>query len=201
MTSPDTLPEGFTWTFWQSAAQETGVYSLNMILLRAGLGKLVAAENSLPKRLPVSAGDFSLFNRAMREYYGSGARGLLIRTGRGAGHLMAQHLSLSCRLVVNWCRFLPKTWRVRRVLNSLADQIRYPDGGIVFSQAGGEIRVTDFGSLASLGQTAPEPICFTTVGLIHGVLDIVTGEELEVEEVSCTAVGGEACQFRVRFLK
>jgi predicted hydrocarbon binding protein len=77
----------------------------------------------------------------------------------------------------------------------------YPGGGIVVSQAGSELLVTDFGSLAGLGETAPEPICFLTIGLIRGVLGTVTSEELDVEEVGCKALGTEACQFRVRFLK
>lgn len=200
MTGLDLLPDGFSWCFWQSAAQEIGMYSLNMVLLRAGLGRLVTAESSLPKRLPVTAGEFALFNQAVRDYFGSGGRGMLIRTGRGAGHNMAQHLSLSCRLVVNWCRFLPKSWRVRRVLSSLADQLRFPGGGIIFTQSGGEILVTDLGSLASLDQTAREPICYTTVGLIRGVLEAVIAEQFDVEEVSCMAVGADACQFRVKFL-
>lgn len=200
MTEQTLLPDGFSWSFWQSAAQEIGIYSLNMILLRAGLGHLVTAENSLPKRLPVSVREFALFNRAVRDYFGSGGRGLLIRTGKVAGYNLAKHLSLSCRLVVNWCRFLPKAWRVRRVLNSLADQLRFPGGGIIFTQSGGEILVTDIGSLACLDQTATEPICFTTLGLIRGVLESVIGEAFDVEEVSCTAVGAEACQFQVKFL-
>jgi predicted hydrocarbon binding protein len=198
MTELTFLPDGFTWSFWQSAAQEIGIYSLNMILLRAGLERLVTAENNLPKRLPVSIGEFVLFNQAVRDYFGSGGRGLLIRTGKGAGYNMVKHLSLSCRLVVNWCRFLPKAWRIRRVLSSLADQLRFPGGGITFTQSGREVLVTDLGSLASLGQTAREPICFTTVGLIRGVLEAAIGEEFDVEEVSCTAVGAKDCQFRVK---
>lgn len=201
MRSAVTLPEGFTSFFWQSAAQEIGTYSLNMILLRAGLERLVAVEDSIPKQVPISPQEFSRFNRAMREYYGNGSRGLLIRIGRGSGQLLAQHLSFSCRLLVNWCSFLPKTWRVRRAISSLAGQMIYPGGGIVVSQAGSELLVTDLGSLASLGETAPQPICFSTIGLIRGVLGTVTSEELDVEEVSCKASGTEACQFSVRFSK
>ena len=199
-TGQSLLPDGFIWSYWQATAQEIGLYSLNMIMLRAGLGRIVVAEKSLPKREPVSVAEFGHFQQALREYYGRGARGLLTRIGRGAWREMSQNLHIYRRIVVNFLRFLPASIGVRLVLNNLAAFLRYSGSWMSVQGSGKDLSFVDFSGLASFGQTAGEPVCWTMVGLIHGALESIAGKEYEIDEVSCRAAGSEACKFYIKFL-
>uniref|UniRef100_UPI0035AF68DE V4R domain-containing protein n=1 Tax=Promineifilum sp. TaxID=2664178 RepID=UPI0035AF68DE len=48
------------------------------------------------------------------------------------------------------------------------------------------------------GQTARQPLCHVTVGLLHEALSAFgRGQEFRVAQTSCRAVGAAACVFRV----
>ncbi|HEX7589200.1 MAG TPA: 4-vinyl reductase, partial [Anaerolineae bacterium] len=43
-----------------------------------------------------------------------------------------------------------------------------------------------------------QPVCFTTVGFIHGLVAwILDSDELKVEEIECRAAGAPVCKYRV----
>ena len=192
------LPDGYIWSFWQAAGQEIGLYSLNMILLKAGLEKMVVAEKSLPRRIPVSVFELGLFQRSLRQYYGRGARGLLTRIGRETWRKMSRDLPYSRRLMVRFFRFMPPWLGTRLALNNLVFLLRYPGSWVVVNAPGSDLYYMDFSGLGCLEQEAGEPVCWTTVGLIHGVLESITRQEYEVEELACRAAGSETCKFRIR---
>lgn len=192
------LQDGFIWSYWQAAAQEIGLYSLNMILLKAGLGKLVVAEKSLPKREAVSVDEFGFFQGALRNYYGRGARGILTRIGRGTWHFVSRELPLRRKVLVEFLRFLPAPLGARLALNNLAFLLSYPGSWVSVKAPGKDLYYMDFSGLGCFEQKAGEPVCWTTVGLIHGVLESIARQEYEVEEIACRSAGSEACKFRIR---
>lgn len=194
------LPNEFTWSFWQAVSQEIGAYSLNMILLKAGLNKFVERETSLPRREPLSAQEFGLFQRTLGEYYGRGARGLLTRAGAGAWRVMQKRLSLRRKLLVGILRLLPPALSARLVLRNLAFLLNYPGDWKAVKLADREYSYAAFFGLGCAEQSADEPVCWTIVGLIRGALESVTRRTYEVEEVACRAMGAETCLFRIRRL-
>ena len=194
------LPKEFTWSFWQAVAQEIGAYSLNMILLKAGLEKFVERETSLPRREPLSAEEFGLFQRALGEYYGRGARGLLTRAGAGAWRLTQKKLPLGRKLLIGVLHLLPPALSARLVLRNLAVLLHYPGDWAAVKPAGREYSYKAFFGLGCAEQAANEPVCWTMVGLLREALESVTRRTYEVEEVACRAAGAETCMFRIRQL-
>jgi hypothetical protein len=193
------LPNLFIQSFWQAAAQEMSVYSLNMILLRAGLEKFIEGEKDLPKTAQVSLFEFGLFQHALREYYGRGARGLLIRAGRGTWEIMAKNLSWQRTFQSHLIPYLPFSYKTRLVLNQLRALLSYPGSWTQVYREGRDFYYTDCSGLGLCEPMVGEPVCWTMLGLIQGGLESVTNRAFEVDEVSCRGSGSEACKFRVHF--
>jgi hypothetical protein len=194
------LPDLFMRGFWQAAAQEMSVYSLNMILLRAGLEKLIEGEEDLPKPAQVSVLEFGLFQHALREYYGRGARGLLIRAGRGTWESMAKNLSWQRAIQLRLIPYLPCSYKTRLALKQLCGLLSNPGSWMQVSREGKDYYYTDCSGLGISEPMVEEPACWTMLGLIQGALESVTKRAFEVEEVSCRGAGGEACKFRIHFI-
>jgi len=199
-TSPTFLPDFFIWSFWQAAAQEMSAYSLNMILLRAGLAQLVEGENELPKPLQVSVSEFGFFQHALREYYGRGARGLLTRAGCGTWEFMAQDLPWRQAVLKGLIPYLPFSYKTRLALNQLRALLSYPGSWTQVNRVGGDFYYLDYSGLGISEQNGKEPACWIMLGLIEGALERVTNRVFEVEEVSCRGAGSEACKFRIHFI-
>ncbi len=193
------LPDLFIQSFWQATAQEMSVYGLNMILQRAGLEKLIEGEKDLPKTAQVSVFEFGIFQHALREYYGRGARGLLIRAGRGTWEIMSKNLSWQWAIPSHLIPYLPLTYKTRLALNQLRGLLSYPGSWTQVSCEGREYYYIDCSGLGISEPVAGEPVCWAMLGLIQGALESVTNRAFEVEEVSCRGAGSEACKFRVHF--
>jgi predicted hydrocarbon binding protein len=194
------LPDLFIGSFWQAAAQEMSVYSLNMILVKAGLEKLIEGEKDLPKTVQVSVFEFGLFQHALREYYGRGARGLLIRAGRGTWEILAKNLPWQKAIQSHLIPYLPLSYKSRLGLNQLRTLLCYPESLTQVTKQGQDLYYTDCSGLGISELTAGEPVCWTMLGLIQGALESVTKRAFEVEEVSCRGSGSEACKFRIHFV-
>ena len=194
------LPSLFIRSFWQAASQEMGVYSLNMILINAGLSKFVEEEEILPVSGQVSDNEFGLFQRAMREYFGRGARGILTRTGRGTWKIMVKNLSRRQALLMEFIHYLPFSYRTWLVLNQLRALMTCQGGWTQVVREGQDLYYLDCSGLGIGEQNVGEPACWTMLGLIEGALESVTQRAFDVEEVSCRSAGSEACKFRIRFI-
>jgi predicted hydrocarbon binding protein len=196
----DFLSDFFIHSFWQAAAQEMSVYSLNMILLMAGFDQFVEGENELPKPLQVSVSEFGLFQHALREYYGRGARGLLTRAGCGTWGIMAQNLPWQQALLKDLIPFLPFSFKTWLALNQLRALLSFPGSWTHVNRVGGDLYYLDYSSLGISEQNGREQTCWIMIGLIQGTLERVTNRVFEVEEVSCRRAGSEACKFRIHFI-
>jgi hypothetical protein len=194
------LPDLFIRSFWQAASQEMGVYSLNMILMNAGLAKFVESEGVLPKSGQVSETEFGLFQHALRAYFGRGARGILTRTGRGTWEIMVENLPRRQAFIMDFIHYLPfsnKTWLV---LNQLRALLACQGSWTQVYREGNDLYYMDCIGLGIGEQNIGEPVCWTMLGLIEGALESVTHRAFDIEEVSCRGAGSEACKFRVRFV-
>jgi hypothetical protein len=196
----DGLPDIFAHSFWQAAAQEMGLYSLNMILLRAGLDKFVLDEKSPPRQTRVCAADFHAFLQALHLYYGRGARGILIRTGRGTWLTMAGNLPLFQASELHLYQFLPLSISTRLVLKRLFALLCIPISTNQVRKQGKKLFYLDCLRLGGAQPAEAEPVCWTMLGLIQGALESATRQAYEVEEETCLATGTESCRFRIQFL-
>ena len=60
-----------------------------------------------------------------------------------------------------------------------------------------DLLLADHASPATAGSRADAPICFVTQGLIRESLHWATGQNYDVEETSCKALGTNACEFKI----
>ena len=146
----------------------------------------------LADRKALNSAEFFRVLAAIRAYYGSGARGTLIRIGRTV-----------------WDRFVGKTlqgWIVaplvrivgaRLSLKMLADLMEKPDGDVSVHLLDRELIFVDTSSDATIDQEDDQPVCWYTIGLIQACVSWASGVERSVEEIACRAMGHEACKFRI----
>ena len=87
--------------------------------------------------------------------------------------------------------------RQKPVLDLLARLLRGKEGKVSVHTMDTYLIFAYGSSPAATGQQETQPVCFLTLGLIHGALFWATGKDHEVEETGCCASGGNDCEFKV----
>jgi hypothetical protein len=190
------LPDNYFNKFVRAVRDEIGDYSLQFMLKNADLmeWQLENGDNS-PRN--AYAADMAILQSALRHYYGSGARGILIRTGAKVWELMVDEATGAQKASLLVMRSLPLQARRMRILEFLADRMGgESDQSFVYPMDPNLIFMDHF-SDPTFGQDNEDPICWFTVGLIQAALYWITGAEHVVEEISCTATGDKACRFEI----
>ena len=95
-------------------------------------------------------------------------------------------------------RRLPVPARRRRVLELVADTLREGGGAASVHTLDLDLLLVDHSAAATINQTSADPICFVTLGLIQGALFWAAGQEADMEEIACKAVGAPACEFKIK---
>ena len=197
-TRPDrALPNRYIRFFLRSVEEEMGAYSLRMILRKSGLERFMDKLPPMNRRCQVRASEFAAMQAAIRSYYGSGARGSFIRIARSVWRQAYAKTVRGkvARFVIT--RFFAPTMRARIALELLARLIKQPDGQVSVHFLAPDIIFVDASSDSTFGQDAQEPICWYTLGLILAVLNWAECDQESVNEISCRAVAGDACKFRI----
>ncbi len=185
--------------FMLAISEEIGNFSLQLILQQAGYdgfppgwpGRVLAGMRS---------SEFAAIQRCVRDYYGRGARGLLLRVGRETWTAMIETASPARKALIRLSKFTPRAYRIRLSLDLLAEKLRGPDGKAEVQPQGQDFLLLDYTSDGTYGQKTAEPVCWSTQGLIQGALFWSIGNEMDVEEIGCRAMGDEACKFRIKLV-
>jgi len=191
------LSRDYIRSFMVAISEEIGNFSLQIILQQVGY-------NGFPVGWPeqelasMSSSEFAALQHGLREYYGRGARGLLQRVGRETWTAMVQNTSPGRKVSFGLMKLAPRAFRSRQVLELLAEKLRGQDGKVNVQAQDMGFLLVDQTSDSTFGQQTSEPICWSTLGLIQGALFWAIGNEMEVEEISCCAMGGDACKFKIR---
>jgi len=194
------LPNRYVRGFMQATEAETGDYSLRMMLRNAGLDRFI---NKLPPendKQVVRAAEFAALQAAIRKYYGNGARGSLNRIGRHHWDSILVEAPVVQKVRLAAARRLPILRGGRSVLNYLASKMSAPNGDVSVHLLDKELIFMDTSSDSTQGQSAAEPICWATLGMIQAALLWATNLEQNVDEISCRATGAIACRFRIRLV-
>jgi predicted hydrocarbon binding protein len=144
-----------------------------------------------------SAETYAALQAAMRTYYGRGARGVLLRVGQRMWNLLLEDAALGGKAQAALIKRLPLAARRKSILELLARLIGARADDITIHTLDLDLLVVDHASAAAQGQSASRPICFVTQGLIRESLYWATGQNFDVEESSCKAVGHDTCEFKV----
>jgi predicted hydrocarbon binding protein len=182
-----------------AAFEEVGVDKLARVLSGAGLSPAVVETESLNRLFGHDAADlYARLQQALRVFYGRGARGILLRIGRTIWERMVIEASFREKAELEILRRLPVPARRRRTLDFVTDHLRAEGGSATLHLLDTDLLLVDQSCAATCGQESTGPICFVTLGLLEASLYWATGQDADIEEISCRAAGGNACEFKVR---
>ncbi len=189
----------FVQLFVADATTEVGAENLPVILGAAGLSpdEIQAGALGEADGLQV-AGVYAAFQQALRVFYGRGARGTLIRIGRGMWDQVITQATFMEKAELEITRRLPIPARRRRLLDFVAGYLG-AGGSIKVHLLDLDLLLADHASATAWRQSSDRPICFVTLGLIQGALFWATRQEADVEEIACMSAGAPACEFRITF--
>lgn len=196
--SERTLPSYFLHHFVETIVSELGHDNLSIVLEKAGL----PADQSNPSRWGILSGRtaaeaYASLQKAMRTYYGRGARGILIRVGSNLWKRLLDDAPLAMKAQSKIMFGLPVNARRKSALELLAKLLGARRGDVTVHTLDLDLLLADKASPGTLGQNESEHICYVTLGLLRECLYWATGQEHDVEENSCRAKGEEACEFRI----
>lgn len=134
---------------------------------------------------------------ALRTYYGRGARGTLLRIGTKLWEPVLSDASLGIKAQSALVRGLPKSLKRKPALELLAGILGTNRGDITVHTLDLDLLLVDQTSPTTLGQKDDSPICFVTLGMIRECLYWATGEEHDIEERACRAMGAHQCEFKI----
>ena len=196
--SKRTLSRRFLHQFAQITVAEVGQDHLAAILMKAGLPSEWAAPANLSSLDEVAAAEaYAGLQKAMRAYYGRGARGILMRVGSKLWERLLDGASLPLKTQARLLRKLPLRARRKAALELLANLLGAQKGDVTVHTLDLDLLLADHASPGALGQSETGRICYVTLGLLRECLFWATGQEHDIEETSCRANGEEACEFKI----
>jgi predicted hydrocarbon binding protein len=185
--------------FVETVAVELGVDQFHAMLALSELPSDWAKPQTFQKmNAAKSAETYTALQAAMRAYFGRGARGVLLRVGQRMWHLLLEDAALGGKAQAALIKRIPLSTRRRKsILELLARLIGAGSDDITVHTLDLDLLFVDHASPAAQGQRASRPICFVTQGLIRESLFWATGQNFDVEETSCKAIGHDTCEFKV----
>lgn len=196
--SGQTLSNRFLRYFITTVDGELGQEKLSTVLEKAGL----AADRADPARLGALQGlaaaeTYATVQKAMRTYYGRGARGILLRVGGLLWKRLLKDAPVGIKAQSRLVFGLPLKARRKSALGLLVKMLSGQYGDVALHTLDLDLLLVDRSSPATLGQHEQEGICFVTLGLLRECLYWATGQEHDIEETTCRACGEEACEFKI----
>jgi predicted hydrocarbon binding protein len=193
-----TLSSRFLHHFIETIASELGQENLSIVLEKAGL----PPDRSEPARWgslngATAAETYAGLQKAMRTYYGRGARGTLMRVGSDMWSRLLGDAPLALKAQSKFVFGLPANSRRKPALELLAKLLADQRGDVMVYTQDLDLLLADKASPGTLGQSESERICYVTLGLLRECLHWATGQEHDIEETSCRANGEDACEFKI----
>ena len=192
------LSSRFLQRFVEIAANELGQDNLSTVLEKAGL----PTDWSDPAHWSSLSGTataetYASLQKAIRTYYGRGARGILMRVGSNLWKLLWDDASLVLKAQSMLAHGLPLAARRKSALELLTKLMGAQRGDVTVHTLDQDLLLADHASPGTLAQNESERICYVTLGLLRECLFWATDQEHDIEENSCRANGEEACEFKI----
>lgn len=195
----DGLPRRFFGIFLETLNAEIGAETLQGVLEKANLPVELIDPQAVSRSTSQSAAlAYARIQKAMRVYYGRGARGSLVRIGRLIWPRLLASASFAEKAQIQLARTLPPAMRRKAALELLARWMREKPAGATVHTLDLDLMLVDHASATTLEQSEAFPICSVTLGLIQESLFWADGREHDIEEVSCRALGGDDCEFKIK---
>jgi len=192
------LPLRFLRLFLETLSAEIGRDVLAVILEKADLPADLLNPQAVSRYKGQSAAEtYARIQKAMRAYYGRGARSMLLRVGRLLWGRLLQAASIPEKTTAQFIRTLPAAMRGKAALELLARFMGEKTGSVTVQTVDSNLLLADHISAACLGQAEASPVCHVTLGLIQESLFWATARDHDVAEVACRAAGGNNCEFKI----
>lgn len=183
-----------------------GKQGMAVVLRDAGLEELI--DNYPPNETRISKsltfGDYANLSAELLAFFGRAGKGMLRRIGRlSAQHGIRQQSGLFGLATVLSSKVLPIPMQLKIGLSHIQS------GFTNLNKAAGQqvqLRLDDLGDRFSYvdhhcwqcaGKAADEPICLIRAGTLQEALHWLTGQEFEVHETECRAMGAPACTWEI----
>ncbi|MBK8783412.1 MAG: hypothetical protein IPO22_16770 [Anaerolineales bacterium] len=196
--SEPTFPSPIMTKFVDMLSTEIGHETVTAVLSKAGLPKEWAHPShfiALDEARIAQA--YSTLQAAIRTYYGRGARGILMRIGAKLWQGLLNDASFGIKAQAALIRGLPKSARRKPALELLARILSAANGSITVHTQDLDLLLVDQASATALNQSDNAPVCFVTFGLIRECLYWADGQEHDIEERACRAMGAHQCEFKI----
>jgi predicted hydrocarbon binding protein len=194
------LPVRFFRLFLETLNAELGQETLSLILEKGELSPDLSNPQATSRYTSLTAAEaYAGVQKALRLYYGRGARGILHRIGRILWNRLLENASLQEKAQTQIIRTLPPAMRRKTTLELLARFMREKTDGVTVHSLDLDLMFVDHASVAAPEQKGSGSGCNVTLGLIQEAMFWATGREADVEETSCRASGGNQCEFKIRF--
>ena len=169
------------------------------MLDKAGLS-LLLSDPAAVARFDASAAAqaYADLQRALRLYYGRGARGILRRVGAQFWTRLLAESPLTLKPQIPLARTLATAARPKPALDLLARLLAAHAGDITVHTLDLDLLLVDHVSSTTANQRDAESICWVTLGLVRESLFWATGREYDITETACRALGAQVCEFHVK---
>ena len=184
--------------FIETLSSDIGLEALLAVLLKADLPDEWASPAYFTALDDARAAQaYSRLQAALRVYYGRGARGVLLRIGSKLWHYLLDDAAFGVKAQATFIRGLPKSLRRKPSLELLARILSAVPGNITLHTLDLDLLIVDQASPTTADQSDVAPICFVTLGLIRECLYWADGQEHDIEERACRAMGARQCEFKI----
>lgn len=185
-------------SFVEMLSQEVGRDTYHSVLSKSDLSRDWRLPEFFLTMDGIRAAEaYANLQSALRTYYGRGARGTLLRIGTKLWEPVLSGASLAVKTQAAIVRGLPKSLKRKPVLEVFAGILGTSRGDITVHTLDLDLLLVDQTSPSTLGQKDDSPICFVTLGMIRECLYWATGEEHDIEERACRAMGAHQCEFKI----
>ncbi|MEA3342107.1 MAG: V4R domain-containing protein [Chloroflexota bacterium] len=176
-----------------------GERGLKIVLRQAGLERYVDELPPNDLEQGVATIEYAALNQAVEEFYGRAGKGMLRRIGRATFRYGVEEQAMLMGVAGAALKVMPQKTRIRLILTQMAKslidvnaetdiEVQETDEGFV---------LTDFTCGVCCCREAEQPICHLYVGSIGAAVKWATGQDYEVREIECRAMGADACRFLV----
>jgi bacteriochlorophyll 4-vinyl reductase len=177
-----------------------GERGLKVVLRQAGLDRYVDEPPPNDLELGATAAEYAALGQAVQEFYGRAGKGILQRIGRTSFRYSLEEQAALLGVAGVALKLMPQKARVKFILTQMAKALMEVNDETYI-----EVEETPEGFVfanyaCSLCHTrqADHPICHVLVGSIQEAVKWASGQDYEVRETECRAMGAEACRFLVK---
>jgi len=176
-----------------------GERGLKIVLRQAGLERYVDELPPNDLEQDVATTEYAALNQAVEEFYGRAGKGMLRRIGRASFRYGVEEQAVLMGVAGAALKVMPQKTRVKFILTQTAKSLMdlNEDTHIEVEETPEGFIFADFTCGVCCGCEADHPICHLYVGSIGEAVKWATGQEYEVREIECRAMGARACRFLV----